>query len=189
MNRSNSRGLSLLEALITVGLIGLTLAITAGVMRGYSRSFQALDTNSLEMQAQMAVLQDIRSEAMSAVHFHTPSAVGASWSNNLEFSKVDLAVPSRLTVFPVDWTPHDLSSTALSNDFLVTIQYRENGGRLQRGVRKATGGSFSYSTVPPADLSSLQSRLNMDNTFELRLTFPGPHGSRTVSSKTMRRIP
>ena len=189
MSPSQPRGVSLLEALITVGLLGLTMAITSGVMRGYSRSFQRLDTNTLEIQARKAVLHGIRAELMGAVDFNIPSTVGPSWSNNLEFSKVDLSVPDRLTVFPSDWSPYDLTSTAPTNNFLAEVRYQENAGTLQRGVQKAGAGSFRFSQVPPSELISLESRLNSDNTVEIRITIQTPKGPQSVTSKTMRRIP
>ena len=188
MRRYRSRGLSLFEALVTVALLGLTLSATSGIIRGYQQSFRALDTSSVEIQAQKAVLQGIRSEVMGAVNFTIPSSTSSTWSENLEFSKLDLSVPDRFTSLPIDWTPYNLPGTAPNNNFLVTIRYEENLQTLRRGVRRAGQGSFLYSRVPPSELVSLESRLNNDQTVELRITIPTTREERRVSSKTQLRV-
>lgn len=184
-----SAGLTLFEALVTMGLISLTLALTAGLMRLYSQGSRVKGAQGAGFDALRTVLQQVRSEAIGAVSVQAPTAVSASWSSTLEFSKVDRSVSTRLEDFPAGWTPYDLQSTTLVNDFLARVRYEMKSGRLVRGVRPAGASSWAESAVMERDLVSFGCRLGSDHTLELRIELQGRGSNPVFTSKSLRRVP
>jgi type II secretory pathway pseudopilin PulG len=182
-------GLTLFEALITMGLISLTLALTAGLMRLYSQGARVKGAQGAGFDALRAVLHQVRSEAVGAVSFQTPASASSVWSPVLVFSKVDRSVDTRLEDFPLGWTPYDLTSTALPNDFLVGVRYEKVEDRLQRGFRSAGDSSWTNSSILERELVSFGCRLGSDRTVELRIELLGRAKNPVFTSKSMRRVP
>lgn len=186
--RKPTLGVSLLEALLTVALVALTMALTAGLVRIYSKSARALDVNSVSIQALRGVLHGVRTELMGAVSFSSPSSL-STWASELTFSKLDPSVTDRLDTFPPGWSPYDLSATPVVNDFLVDIRYLKQGEHLARGVRQASSSVFSFTAVPPDSVEDFSCRLNADSSVELRLIIKGVGRDITYTSTTLRRVP
>jgi type II secretory pathway component PulJ len=187
--RGRRSGVSLLEAMVTVGLISLTLAITAGLMRMYSQGSRLVGVRDTGFQGLEAILYTIRSETMGAVDFQSPATTGPTFSSVLEFRRVDRHNSGRLTNFPTNWTPYDIVGTPPSQNFLLSIRYRVQDQTLIRDVRPAGASSFESTVMIPADILSLKVRRNPDQTMELELEVQGSRKTRLFRNRFLRRVP
>lgn len=181
-------GLTLAEAMITMALISLALALTAGLMSLYSKGARIKGVQGVSTAALKAVLHDIRSEAVGAVEFDSPPSESSAWSNILGFSKVDRSSTTRLQSFPADWTPYDLTGTSIPNDFLVRVRYELINGALSRGVRRVGESSFRFSPVIESKVEQFQCRLGVDGSLELSIEVRGNVRNPVYQSKSMRRV-
>lgn len=181
-------GVTLLEAMVTMALVSLTLAITAGLMKMYSRGARLVGVRSAGYQALEAVMYQLRSEAMGAVDFRSPASVGGAYSASLEFRKVDRSVPNRLRDYPTGWSPYNIVGTAPNGNFLVSVRFEVQDGALVRGTRPANQSSFESYDLVSQNLAALGTRLNADNTVDIRLEVEGTAKTRFYETRLLRRV-
>ena len=173
--------------MVTLGLVSVTLALSASLMRMYGRGARLISSRNQGFQALEAVLYQVRSEAMGAVDFQTPASTSASFQPGLEFQRVYRQAPNRLTDFEPGWTPYGTQGGSASSDFLVSIRYVVRNEGLDRDVR-LPGGSFSTSTLLPQGIQALRSRLNNDGTMDLQIEVKGQVKTRTYENRFLRRV-
>ncbi|MCA9781602.1 MAG: prepilin-type N-terminal cleavage/methylation domain-containing protein, partial [Candidatus Eremiobacteraeota bacterium] len=165
----NNRGLTLIEAMVTVALVSLTLSLTASLMTMYSRGSRVADVQNNLAHSQELLLYRIRSEAMGAVAIQSPSGTGAGYQPDFKFQRVDRNLPSRLEDFPPNWTPYGVGGSAPIDGFLVDISYRSQDGRLFRGVKPTNETTYREGLLLPADVVSFGVRRPDPETIELQL--------------------
>ena len=181
-------GVTVLEAMVTLALISLTLAITAGLMRMYGRGARLIGVRSTGYQAMDAILYQLRSEALGAVDFQSPASVGGGYSSSLEFRKVDRNVPNRLQDFPSGWSPYNIGGTAPNDNFLVSVRFLVQDGALVRGIRPAGESSFEAYKLIPQGITSLGARLEASETIAIRLEIEGSAKTRVYETRCLRRV-
>lgn len=142
MNRRETSGLTLPEAVLTVFLVGMVFGLAANLMsQGYAvLRFSALKENSL-LTAQVA-LERMTSESREAVSVTAPAAGGQS--QELQFAKID----PNVVRFPggTPWNP-------LAGQ--MTVRYFTDGqGNLNRetpaGTETVVRGIYGLTCERPA---------------------------------------
>ena len=176
-----------MEAIFTMGLVGVCIVLLSGILESYSRATRTLGAKDASLRAVHAVLHGIRAEVMEAVTFVTPAATAVT-SNQLRFTKVDPNVLDRLTNPAGNWTPYDRASVAPSNDFLVDVLYEVQGGILTRAVRFASDGSFQPPSPVSEEVVNFECERFNDGTIELRLEVADNTGTSVYSSRVFRRV-
>lgn len=125
----NRRGFTLLEALVSLFLIGLVVVLSAGLLHGMSSMGRRNQTGEQAVNGLLA-LERVRAEVLEAVSITEPS--GASEANTLIFKKINPAITNRLQLPGYSWNP------ALPAH-LLTISYTVTAGDLIRTVTPDSG--------------------------------------------------
>lgn len=181
----NRRGLTLIEAMVTVALVSITLSLTASLMTMYSRGSRVADVQSNVSHSQELLLYRIRSEAMGAVNFLSPAGVGGGLQPALEFQRVDRHRADRLEDFPPNWRPYGIGS---NDDFLVDLRYQSQDQALLRGVRAAGSSQYQESTLLPGDVVAFGARRPDDQTVEIELEMKTNRATRKLKARFLRRV-
>ena len=135
-----SAAFTLLEALITVGLVLFVFTIAGGLVTEYlqTQRFSAgIDTT---MEAAQTALNAIRSEAGQAIRFTSPVPGGGS-QNTLTFEKVialDTRLPDPDLPLPATWEPQDPA-------YVGTLTFNLSGDQLVRSLQ--LGGTATKGIV------------------------------------------
>lgn len=130
------RGFSLFEALVTITLFLIVLAIFASLGREYSRVTHFSSAKTQSMQAANLGLEGAARELRGAVAIHQPPSPGAN-TTLLSFDIVNPSAPDRL--FPSTAPPRTpvLNLNIPAN--LLTIEYSCTPGGLQRRALTTSG--------------------------------------------------
>lgn len=193
MKRSVSSGaLSLLEVLLTLGLISVVLAVTSGLLITYAQSTRAVRKSNASINALQLLSQSINSEIKGAISITTPAGPGAT-AFALVLQRVDPGVVDRLTYFmtppnPPNWTPYDLPDTSISNDFLAEVTYDLNGTSMERAVRLAQTSGYQPASVIATQIGSFEVEWFPDDSLETRITADFNGVSKIVSARVFRRV-
>jgi hypothetical protein len=168
-------GLSIAEALVTLGLVVFVFSLTAGLLQSYIRTTKFADAVDKAMETNHIALSEIRKEAKQAVSVLSPPSSGES-SGVLTFEKVFWADPARLpdvsAPFPLSWEPQDLA-------WVDRLTYERRSSRLLRTSLKE-----ELSSVVCADLvDSFQVRFLTNGNLALELALRHDGISRKFSSQ------
>ncbi|MGE0489589.1 MAG: type II secretion system protein [Vulcanimicrobiota bacterium] len=177
------RGFSLLEAMVTMLLVGIVFAIAATVITSYSRAVNQLGLKDAQLQSIMVGMDRMRSEVEGAFSVSSPPAVGSA--SSLTFQLIDPANTSRFTG-TTPWDPFDVLGVAPLNDYAVTVSYSVVSGGLTRRLTYPDGTS---STALVADqVQGLACQYLTTGNLELVLSFEAAGGIRQLRSQVYPRV-
>jgi hypothetical protein len=170
-----SRGLTIAEALVTLGLVVFVFNLTAGLLQSYIRTTKFAGGVDKAMEASQTALNQIRKEVRQAISVVSPSSSGAA-SGVLTFNKVWSESPARLpdssAPFPVTWEPHDPT-------WVDTVTYDLQEKRLLRTSLKE-----ELNSVVCADLvESFQAQVLANGNISVELAIRQDRITRKFSSQ------
>ncbi len=147
----------MLEALVSLALIGLVLAVVAGMMASVSGSWRFSERQDRGYQAAYIALDSIRSEVQAAVELLDPLPGSTAPTSSLRLQRMagDYLFPEPPYPSPPGW---DWSAVALDE-----VVYRIVGGQMTREVVAEN----SRSLVPEA--AGFSCRFLADGNLEVAL--------------------
>jgi type II secretory pathway pseudopilin PulG len=171
--RRRPPGLSLLEALITLLLIGIVVLLSSGLLNGMSRMNRRSQEGESSVMG-LAALEAMRREVLEAVTITTPSS--ATFEGELIFNKINPNATGRLPNSPATWTPH-------AGPYTLTVKYSQEGDQV---VRLATdSGGASSKAVVARDVEAFSAGRPRAEVVDLRLSFA--RGRMLISEQILAR--
>jgi type II secretory pathway component PulJ len=188
-----SRGFTLLEALLTLGLVSTILVLTAGLLRSYSTTSRAVRASSAKLSSLESLVKTLSTELKGSVTVSSPSSQGST-SNTLVFQRVDIGVTDRLTYIhpgispnPPKWEPYDLPDTSEPDDFLAEVTYQLVGNRLERSVKPAKS-VYQPATKVAEGIEQFWVEWFNDDSLEARLTIAQTTNTKTFHIRVLRKL-
>lgn len=169
-------GLTLIEVLVTVGLLGLILQIAALTITDLSKSTQSQRIRE-DYLIGLAGLERMKEEVLEAVQIISPTGVGSR--DVLEFDKVDTRA-DRLPSTPVAWIPRDLAH-------LSRVRYHPEGLTLRR--REVSSQGIVTDTLIVEDIDAFLVSRPQGQVVEFRYSFRVGKRLRSFTSRVMRYLP
>ncbi len=170
-------GLTLVEVLLTLTLIGLVLLISSALLSGMGK----LKGASLEGEAMvegLAAFGELRRELREAVKIVTP--VNSTFASHIEFTKVDPTINNRLPRQPALPTTRPASWQIHKPEHMLTVRYQMSGDSLTRQV--ASGAGLVTSSRVCEHVDAFSAALLSSDLLELRISFT--KGQRLISFRT-----
>jgi type II secretory pathway component PulJ len=193
--RKVSVGLSLLEVLLTIGLISIVLILTSGLIVGYGQSTRAIQKSTNMLSVLHAISDSIGSELKGAARVSSPTGP-SNTASVLTLQRVDPGVLDRLSfIVPgspsgtlPEWTPYDYPDTTAVDDFLAEVTYQLQGTRLERTVKLAKSSVPEPPTLIANDIQSFEVEWLSDDSLEIRVVVDSQGTPKTLASKVYRRV-
>jgi hypothetical protein len=134
----NMKGLTIMEALITILVLGILIGIIAGICSEYSRLIHYSSSRDKTIFSLQGAMDGVKGELAEALAVTSPRLTAApltsagTFSSELQFTKIDPANPSRLpTPFP---SPMPSVWASADSAHVLSIRYYAAGGALMREV-------------------------------------------------------
>ncbi|MBX3169338.1 MAG: hypothetical protein KF760_18200 [Candidatus Eremiobacteraeota bacterium] len=136
-------GFSVLEALMTLGLICLVLSILGSLFSSYSRLLLRQGDRQKSLLGCQVAVDTIRRDLVSCISFSIPTP------ETLHVEQIDPLVSSRLPrplpdSAPADWRPH-------LNEERLKIDYRLARGSVLRKIIRGGGSNFEENVTDEVD--------------------------------------
>ena len=181
MGSQRKRGFSLFEALVTLTLFLIVLAVFASLGREYARVTHFSSAKEQSMQAAAVGLEGVARELRGAVSIQQPLSTGAN-TTTLSFRIVDPNNSDRL--FPATEPPKVpvLNLNAPAN--LLTIEYTWVAAGLQRRLLNS-GGTALSSQIVADGVNGFRCQWNADNTSILAVTVQEEKLLRTLTQRVL----
>jgi len=137
------RGFTVLEALMSLGLICLVLSILGTLLMSYSRILMRQGDHQKSLLGCQVAVESVRRDVGSAIAFSVPS------SDQLHIEQIDPLVTSRLPLPVPDppaasWRPHPSGDR-------IKIDYRLVGTSVLRKVTLSGGATFEDNVTDEVD--------------------------------------
>ena len=169
-------GFTLLEALVSLALIGVALAIFSSFFTQMNE-VRAVSQEGENFVTGLSVLEDIRREVSSATTVMLPAS--PTFETELTFEKVIPDLSDRLPEPGQKWNP-------LEPTHHVSFHYRLEDGDL---VKETTSPESKSSSVVAQGLDAFSVALIHPRVVEIRLSFRKGKRLRRVSAKALRWSP
>lgn len=132
-----------MEALLTLGLVCMTMAILGSLIASYSRVLSRQGHTQKSLLGCQVAVDIVRRDVGSAIAFSCPSA------DTLHVEQIDRLVSSRLPKplpdpLPVSWRPHKIGDR-------VEIDFRIVNGSFLRKVTLSGGATFEDNVTDDVD--------------------------------------
>ena len=173
---SNISGLTLLEALVSLSLIGIALVIFSGIFTQMSE-VRKVSQEGEDFVAGLSVLEEIRREVSSATAVTLPAS--PTFETELIFEKVIPGLSDRLPEPGRRWSPLD----PMHN---LSFHYRLDDSNL---VKETSSPGSKSSSVVAQGLDAFSVALIHPKVVEIRLSFRKGKRLRLVSTKALRWSP
>ena len=136
-------GFTVMEALLTLGLVCLTMAILGSLIASYSRVLSRQGNAQKSLLGCQVAVDIVRRDVGSAIAFSCPSA------DTLHVEQIDRLVSSRLPKplpdpLPASWSPHKMGDR-------VKIDFRIVNGSFLRKVTLSGGATFEDNVTEDVD--------------------------------------
>lgn len=177
------RGFSLLEAMVTMLLVGIVFAIAATVITSYSRAVNQLGLKDAQLQSIMVGMDRMRSEVEGAFAVSSPPSTGSA--SSLTFALIDAANTTRFTG-TTPWDPFDVLGVAPANDYAVTVSYSVAAGGLTRRLTYPNGTTTD--ALVAEQVQGLACQYLPTGNLELVLSFQGAGGIRQLRGEVYPRV-
>lgn len=129
------RALTLMETLVCVALLGLIIALVAGLLRQISRAGSQMDLKNLQQEQLRSIFPTIRREVQSATRWTSPAPGASTSTTDLRFSLPDHRQDSLRFPWPL---PTPLPGSPVRFDQasrMVDCRYFANSNGLWRESR------------------------------------------------------
>ncbi|MCA9795918.1 MAG: type II secretion system protein [Candidatus Eremiobacteraeota bacterium] len=173
----------MLEAVVTMLLVGIVFAIAASVITSYSRAVNQLGLKDAQLQSIMVGIDRMRSEVEGAFAVSSPPSSGSA--SSLTFQVIDPRNSSRFTG-TTPWDPFDILAGPPSNDYAVTVSYSVVSGGLNRQLTYPEGTVLS--ALVADQVQGLACQYLPSGNLELVLSFQGASGIRQLRSEVYPRV-
>jgi type II secretory pathway component PulJ len=156
-------GVTLLEALITLALVGLFLVVVSDLTSGLGRAQRLSDDRGKTLQALATVCGRISEDLRAASSVVEPESTSSSQLVVRRLAAPGLSSPSARLPFPVPVPTYYVGWNPLDESYLETVTYRVDADLLTRGA-----GSDPAEALGPA--SSLLASVRSQHLYEVVLT-------------------
>ncbi len=176
MKKENSSGLTFLEALMVLALMGLVIVLSAGLFQGMAKMRQRSQKAERRLQV-MAALEEMRREVWEAVTVTTPESGD---SDRVEVVKINPSVVGRLPETPTVWNPRQ-------PEHLLRVHYFMDADQLIRRTTDSAGGTVRG--VVARDIEALAAERLDEGSLEIKLSMLWGNNLSTYQAKVRRYLP